>query len=166
MWLVGSIWFFQLVIYSRFDCEVLSRLLLVFCLGMVHFIDMLNLSSHTWDFSLPMVDIHRTVSNVVTGPRPRSEQPWVQATPFIMRDICRAVSNVVTGPHPTRSIMRSGNPFYELLYEFTLHCHLLGNLSIRSWPFWQWFQISRNSKHKFVSIIMEYGEQSDSCLWK
>ena len=40
-----------------------------------------------------------------------------------------AVSNVVTGPLPTISIMRTGNPIYELLYEFKLHCHLLGNLS-------------------------------------
>ena len=101
-----------------------------------------------------MTDIYRAVSNVVTGPRPRREQPWVQATPSIMRDICRAVSNVVTGPLPTISIKRPGNPIYELLYEFKLHCHLLGNLSIRSSPFWQqWFQISSNSK-------------PDICLWK
>ena len=40
-----------------------------------------------------------------------------------------AVSNVVTGPLPTISIMRPGNPIYELLYELKLHCHLLGNLS-------------------------------------
>ena len=59
-----------------------------------------------------------------------------------------AMSNVVTGPLPTISIMRPGNPIYELLYEFKLHCHLLGNLSIRSSPFWQkWFQITRNCKH-------------------
>ena len=60
-----------------------------------------------------------------------------------------AVSNVVTRPHPTRSIMRSGNPIYEL-YEFTLLCHLLGDLSIRSSLFWQqWFQISKKcGSHK------------------
>ena len=40
-----------------------------------------------------------------------------------------AVSNVVTGPLPTISIMRPGNPIYELRYEFKLHCHLLWNLS-------------------------------------
>ena len=40
-----------------------------------------------------------------------------------------AVSNIVTGPLPTISIMRPDNPIYELLYEFKLHCHLLGNLS-------------------------------------
>ena len=52
-----------------------------------------------------------------------------------------AVSNVVTGPLPTIWIKRPGNPIYELLYEFKIHCHLLGNLSIRSSPFWQqWFQ--------------------------
>ena len=77
----------------------------------------LKLSSHKWDFSLSMPDIYR------------------------------AVSNVVTGPIPTISIKGPGNPIYELLYEFKLHCHLLGNLSIRSPPFWQWFQISRNGKH-------------------
>ena len=119
---------------------------------MVSFIDILNLSSHTWDFSLSMTNIYRAVSKVVSGPRPRREQLWVQATPSVMRDICRAVSNVVTEPHPTRSIMRSGNPIYELLYEFTLHCHLLGNLSIRNSPFWQqWFQISRNRKHYCIN---------------
>ena len=65
-----------------------------------------------------------------------------------MRDICRAVSNVVTGSQPTRSVMRLGNPIYELLYEFTLHCHLLGNWNIRSSLFWQqWFQITRNCKY-------------------
>ena len=48
----------------------------------------------------------------------------------------------------TWTIMRSGKPMYELLYEFKLHCHLLGNLSIKSSLFsQQWFQISRNSKH-------------------
>ena len=78
----------------------------------------------------------------------RREQPWVQATPSIVRDIYRAVSRVVFGLRPTWTIMRSDNPIYELLYEFTLHFHPLGNLSIRSSPFWQqWFQISRNSKH-------------------
>ena len=45
------------------------------------------------------------------------------------------------------------NPIYELLYEFTLHCHLLGNLSIRSSPFWQqWFHIMRNCKHNNSGI--------------
>ena len=33
------------------------------------FINILNFSSHTWDFSLSMADIYRTVSIVVTGPR-------------------------------------------------------------------------------------------------
>ena len=32
-----------------------------------------------------------------------------------------AVSNVVAGPLPTISIMKPGNPIYELLYEFKLH---------------------------------------------
>ena len=59
--------------------------------------------------------IYRAMSNVVPGPRPRCEQPWAQATPSNMRDLCRAVSNVVTGPLPTISIMRPGNPIYELL---------------------------------------------------
>ena len=47
-----------------------------------------------------------------------------------MVDINRAVSKVVFRPRPTWTIMRSGNPVYEVLYEFRLHCHLLGNLSI------------------------------------
>ena len=112
------------------------------------YFDILNLRSHTWDVSLSIAYIYRAVSSVVTGPRPRCEQPWVQATPSVMKDICRAVSNVVTGPLPTISIMRPGNLIYELLYEFKLHCHLLVNLSIRSPPFWQqWFQITRNCKH-------------------
>ena len=33
--------------------------------------------------------------------------------------------------HPMWTTMRSGNPIYELLYEFRLHCHLLGNLRIQ-----------------------------------
>ena len=41
-----------------------------FCLGMVLFIDILNLSSHTWDFSLSMADIYRAMSKVVSGRRP------------------------------------------------------------------------------------------------
>ena len=50
--------------------------------------------------------------------------------------ICRAESNVVTGPHPTRSIMRSGDPIYELLYEFRLHCHnYVGELTSNHWKF-------------------------------
>ena len=160
---------------------------IVFSVWEWYFIDILNLSSHTWDISLSIADIYRAVSKVVFGPRPtwttmssgypiyherhllgrvhvvtmprlRCEQPWVQATPYIMRDICPAVSNVVTGPRPCPMkspghIRRDqswdqATPIYELLYEFTLHCHLLGNLSIRTSPFWQqWFQISRNSKH-------------------
>ena len=32
----------------------------------------LNLISHTWDFSLSMADIYRAVSRVVSGPRPKS----------------------------------------------------------------------------------------------
>ena len=107
-------------------CEVLSRLPLVFCLGMVFFTDILNLSSHRCDFSLYMADIYRAVSNVVTGPRPRREQPWVQATPIcherhlLGRVQCSHRATAVS--NPTRSIMRSGNPICELLYEFTLHC--------------------------------------------
>ena len=38
---------------------------------------------------------------------------------------------VVFRPCPIWTTMRSGNTIYELLYEFRLHCHLLGNLSIR-----------------------------------
>ena len=37
-----------------------------------YFIDILNLSSHTSDFSLSMADIFRTVSKVVSGPCPTS----------------------------------------------------------------------------------------------
>ena len=121
-----------MVVYSRFDCEVLSQMSLVFCFGSGTLLIFLKLSSHKSDFSLSMADIYWTVSIVVTGPRPRCEHPWAQATPSIMRDICRAVSNVVTGPRPwlpTISIVRPGNPIYELLYEFKLHCHLLGYLS-------------------------------------
>ena len=130
------------------------------------FWDILNLGTHTRDFSLSTADIYQAVSKVVSGPRPT----WttiVQATPSIMRDIYRAMSRVIFGPRPTWTVMRSGNPIYELVYEFTLHCHLLGNLSIRSSPFWQQcFQISRNSKHWIVSIIVEYGDQPDICLWE
>ena len=86
----------------------------------------LKLSSHNWDFSLSMADIYWAVSNVVTGPRAWCEQPWAQATPSIMRDIYRAVFKVVSGPRPTWTSMRPGNPIYELLYEFRLHCHLWG----------------------------------------
>ena len=83
-----------------------------------------------------------------------------------LADINRAVSKVVSRLRPTWTL-RSGNPTYELLCEFRLHCHLLGNLSIRSPPFWQqWFQISRKSKHSIVSIIVEYGDQPSICLWK
>ena len=65
-----AFYIFKLVVYSRFDCELLSRLSLVFCLGMVLFIDILNLSSHTWDFSLSMADIYRDMSKIISRPRP------------------------------------------------------------------------------------------------
>ena len=111
-----------------------------------------------------MADIYRTVSNVVIGSRPRCEQPWVQATPSIMRDICRAVSNEVTGSLPTISIMRSGNPIYELQYEFKLQCHLLEILSHH-------FDNNGFSSRETVNIkyyINNSGiwDQPDICLWK
>ena len=84
--------FFKLVIYSRFDCEVLSRLSLVFCLEMVLFIDIYWTSVVAYEiFSLSMADIYWATSAMWTT-------------------------------------MSSDNTFYEQLYEFRLHCHLLGNL--------------------------------------
>ena len=75
-----------------------------------------------------------------------------------------AVSKVVTGSLPTISITRPGNPIYEWLYEFKLHCHLLGNLShhfdnngIRS---------RETVNINIISIIVEYWDQPDICLWK
>ena len=49
-----------------------------------------------------------------------------------MVDIYRAVSKVVFWPRSTRTTTRSDNPIYELIYVFSLHCHLLGNFRIRS----------------------------------
>ena len=120
-------WLFIVALTARSyrDCHWFS----VFGNGTLLTYIFFKLSSHKWDFSLSTADIYRAVSNVVIGPRPRCEQPWAQATPSIMRDICRAVFNVVAGPLPTISITRPGNPIYELLYEFKLHSHLLGNLS-------------------------------------
>ena len=59
-------------------------------------------------------------------------------------------------------IMRPGNPIYELLYEFKLHCHLLGNLSH---DFDNNGFRSRETVN-IISIIVEYGDQPDICLWK
>ena len=79
-----------------------------------------------------MADIYRAVSKVVSRPRPT----WTTMTSckphLFMAVIYRAVSKVVSRPRPTWTTMRSGNPIYDLLYEFRLHCHLLGNLSIES----------------------------------
>ena len=65
-----------------------------------YFIDILNLRSYSWDFSLSMADIYRAVSKVIFGHVWR-EQPWDQATPSIMPDIYRAVSKVFFTPRPT-----------------------------------------------------------------
>ena len=128
--------FFKLIVYSRLDCEVLSRLSMVFLLfGNGTLLIFFKPQQSRMIFFLIR---GRHLSGRVQcshGPRPWCAQRWVQATPSIMRDICRAVSNIVTGPLPTISVMILGNPIYELLYEFKLLCHLLGNLSIRSSPF-------------------------------
>ena len=60
-------WLFIVALTARsyFDCNWFSIWEWYF------FIDILNLSSHTWDFSLSMADIYRAVSKVVSGPRPR-----------------------------------------------------------------------------------------------
>ena len=167
----------MLVIYSRFDGEVLSRLSLVLCLGIVLFIDILNLSNHTWDFSLSMAYIYRAMSRVVSGPRPiwttmSSGNPIYHERYLSghVQSSLRATSHVnnheFRQPHlherhlsgPVQSSLRTtsdvnnqrdqGTPSVSYLYEFALHCHLLGNLSIRSSTFWQqWFQNSINSKH-------------------
>ena len=104
-------------------------------------------SSHTWDFSVSMVDIYQAVSKYSSG-HVRRKQPRDQTTPSNTADSYRVVSKVVSRPRPTWTTMRSGNPIYELLYEFRLHCYLLGILYSINPPFWeQWFQISRNIKH-------------------
>ena len=75
-----------------------------------------------------------------------------------------AVSNVVTGPLPAISIKRPGNPIYELLYEFKLHCQLLGNLSHHFDN--NGFRSREIVNIKQYIIIVEYGDQPDICLWK
>ena len=87
----------------------------------------------------------------------RREQPWHRAAPSMSchiwnfpthgRHLSGRGPQVVFRLRPTWTIMWCGNLICELLYEFTLRCHLLRNLSIRSPSFWQqWFQISRNIK--------------------
>ena len=148
--------YFLLVVYSRFDCEVLSRLSFVFLFWEWYrtLLVFLKLSSHKWEFSLSMADIYRSVSNVVVGPRQRWEQPWAQATPSIMRDICRAVYNVVTGPRPCPIYSRD---HYDDINHDTRQPHLWATVWVQITmssvgelkpPFWQqWFQITRNCKH-------------------
>ena len=90
------------------------------------------------------INICRAVSNVVAGPRPRREQPWVQATPSIMRWHLsgRVQCSHRTTTDDTNQSRDQATPSmsYCMSSEFRLHCHLLGNLSIRSSPFWQqWF---------------------------
>ena len=75
-----------------------------------------------------------------------------------------AMSNVVTRPLPTISILRSGNPIYELLYEFKLHYCLLGNLSHHFDN--NCFKSRETVNINIISIIVEYGDQPDICLWK
>ena len=70
-----------------------------------------------------------------------------------------AVSNVFNGPLPMISITRPG---YELLYEFKLHCHLLGNLSHH----FDTNGFRSQETVNIISIIVEYGDQPDICLWK
>ena len=48
------------------------------------------------------------------------------------RHLSGRVQSSLRARPPMWTIMRSGNRIYELLYEFTLHCLLCGNLSIRS----------------------------------
>ena len=63
------------------------------------FIFTLNLSNHTWDFSLSMADICRAVSNVVTGPRTRREQSWVKVL-----KCDRAYLNILVDNLPVRYV--------------------------------------------------------------
>ena len=120
-----------------------------FLFGNGTFIEILNLSSHICDFSLSMADIYRAVSKVVSGPRPTwsttsSDNPIYHASRLSGRvqSSLRATSDV-----NYHEIMQP-RPWATVRYEFTLHCYLLGNISIISSPFWQqWFQIMRNSKH-------------------
>ena len=150
--------FFILVIYSRIDCEVLSRLSLL-SVWEWFFIDILNPSRHVWDFSLFMVDHVRYLpghgSQVVFSPCAVAMnnldigQPHLWAVNYeispLMADIIVPCTSSRSRSRPMWTTMRSGNHIYELLYEFGLHCHLLGNLIIRSPPFWQqWFQVSLN----------------------
>ena len=74
-----------MVIYSRFDYKVLSRLSLVFYFG--NGTDILNPSSHKWDFSLSMADIYRAVSNVVTGHERDVNNHELRQPPSIMRHL-------------------------------------------------------------------------------
>ena len=129
-----------------------------------YFIDILNLSSHISFFLIHGRHLPAHGSEVIFRPcaaavnnhdigqsHPRAATYEISQP---MVDIYRAVSKVIFRPRPTWTTMRPGNPIWELLYEFRLHCHLMGNLSIRTPSFWQeWFQISRNSKHYIVSII-------------
>ena len=139
-----------MVVYSRFDCEVLSRLSLVFYFGNGTFYwyfeprqsQMRFFLIHGSNLSGRVQCSHRATTVMWTTMS--SGNPIYHERHLSGHVQCShratAVSNVVTGTLPTISVMRPGNPTYELLYEFKLHCHLLGNLShhfdnngFRSW---------------------------------
>ena len=65
--------FFLMVIYTRFDCEVLSRLS-SFSVLEWYFIDTMNLSRHIWDFSLFMADIYWAMDLMGGSPGELSEE--------------------------------------------------------------------------------------------
>ena len=128
-----------LVVYSCFDCEVLLQLSMTFLLGMVCYwyfepqqSQMRFYLIHGRHLSGRFQCSHRATT--ATQATMSSDNPIYHERHLLGRVQCShratAMPNIVTGALPTISIMRPGNPIYDLLYEFKLHCHLLlGNVS-------------------------------------
>ena len=132
-------WLFIVALTARSyrDCHWFS------VLGMVLWF-FLKLSSHKRDFSLSMADIYWTVSNVDTGPRPRCEQPWAQATPNYHE---RHLSVRVQCSHRATNDINHETRQPHLWATVWVHITLPSVGELKS-PFWQqWFQFTRNIKY-------------------
>ena len=107
------IYIFNSVVCNRFDCEVLSRLSLVFCLGMV-----LYWYFETQQSQMRFVLLHgRHLSGRVQCSHRATTAMWTTMSSgnpiYHERHLSgRVQCTVVTGPLPTISIMRPGNPIY------------------------------------------------------
>ena len=129
--------FLNWFLISRFDCEVLSRLSLFFSAWEWYFFYwyIQSQQSHMRVFPIHGKHLSGRVQSSLRATSDVNNHEIRQ--PHLSWETSIRPCLVVSGQRPTWTIMRSGNPMHELLCEFTLHCLLLRNLSIRSSPFWQ-----------------------------